>query len=196
MLIELLIGSIIIGIIRGGSIWRLMNTSFNRISVLILSLLIYISFFHFALRGYDIVLNHIEKVHVVVYIILIFGIILNYKFREVWIIFIGVIANLVSFFINSSRIVFSVEGLNYAGFNDIVRIITTESIDFLAPLTEMTKVGFLGRFIAIPPIYIYPQIFSIGDFVISLGIFLLIQNIMLNEDIGRNKMLKFRYKRR
>lgn len=194
MLIEFLICSIIIGMIRGGNVVELVSTTFNKIIVLILSLLIYMSFFHFLLRGYEIVLNNIQMLHTAIYIILLIALVLNYKFREVWVIFIGASLNLLSFLANNQSIVFSEKGLDYINLKDAVNIFVGEGINLITPLTETTKATLLSRFIAIPHPYPYPQIFSIGDLLMSLGIFLIIQNIMFSQDISKNSMIRFKYR--
>ncbi|WP_202708686.1 DUF5317 family protein [Sporosalibacterium faouarense] len=194
MLIEFLIAAIIIGVIRGGSIAKLISSSFNKMIVLILALIIYMSFIHFAIRGYDLLLDYSYIIYIVVNIILLVAIVLNYKYREVWLICIGLILNIISFVANDQNIIFSGKGLSYIGLEDAANLLTREGANLLAPLTDATNASVLSHFIAIPKPYIYPQIFSIGDLLISLGVFLLIQTIMFNQDIGNNKMLNFRYR--
>ncbi len=192
MLIEFLIGSLIIGMIRGGKIGRLRYISFNRISILILSLLIYMSYFHFAFRGYNIIMNYTIRLYIFSYVMLIIGLVLNYRFRESWLMFIGVIMNLISFFANGRKLLVSIEGLKYTGLNDAVNLIANQNMSLFAPISEATKYSFLSRLIALPQPYPYPQIFSLGDFVISLGLFLLIQRIMFDERIERNSLINFK----
>ena len=196
MLIEFLIGSIIIGTIRGGKAIRLLHKSFNKISILILALLIHVSFFHFALRGYSVVIDNVFTLYAISYGFLVLSIIINYKFRESWVIFIGIIMNIISFFSNARVAVVSLDGLNYVGLSDIANIIAEQGIPFFKPLTELTNWSFLARFIAIPSPYPYPQIFSIGDLLISIGIFVLIQRVMFDDSIDKNKMLSFNYNSR
>lgn len=196
MLIEFLIGSIIIGTIRGGKAVRLLHKSFNKISVLILALLIHISFFHFAFRGYSIVLDNTSTLYFLSYGFLILSIIINYRFRESWVIFIGSIMNITCFFANGSGTVVSVNGLKYIGLSDTANLIAEKGIALFKPLTELTQFNFLARFIAIPKPYPYPQLFSIGDLLISIGIFLLIQRIMFDDSIDKNRMLSFNYNNR
>ena len=111
MLIEFLIGALIIGMIRGGKIGRLKYISFNKFSVLVLSLLIYLCYFHFAFRGYNIIVNYTVQLYIFSYALLIIGIVLNYKYRESWLILIGVIMNLFSFLVNGNKLIVSLEGL-------------------------------------------------------------------------------------
>lgn len=196
MLIEFLIGSIIIGTIRGGKAIRLLHKSFNKISILILALLIHVSFFHFALRGYSVVLDNIFILYALSYGFLILSIAINYKFNESWVIFIGIIMNIISFFANGRGAVVSLDGLNYIGLSDTAKLIAQQGIELFKPLTELTQWSFLARFIAIPRPYPYPQIFSIGDLFISIGIFLLIQKIMSDDSIDKNRMLSFNYRNR
>ena len=193
MLIEFLIGSIFIGSIRGGKPIRLLHKSFNRISILILALLIHISFFHFTFRGYSIVLDNISTLYGISFGFVILSIAVNYKFRESLIIFIGVIMNIISFLVNSRSVVVSLDGLNYIGLSETANLIAQQNVELFTPLTELTRWSFLSRFIAIPTPYPYPQIFSIGDLLISVGIFLLIQKIMFDDSMDKNKMITFNY---
>lgn len=196
MLIESLIASIIIGLIRGGKLSRFSYIKFSRIWIFLLAILVQISIIFFGLGGNSFVLNFIKELYILSYVLLFIGILLNINHRSLWVVVIGSIMNLFVFLSNGWKTPISIESLNLIGLNDLAAMVEQGSITLYTPLTETTKYALLADIIAIPQPYPFPQILSIGDIVISLGLFLFVQSVILNEGLDSSKMIRFNYKSR
>jgi len=196
MLIESLLASLIIGLIRGGKLSRFSHIRFTKVWTFLLAVILQVGIILFGLSGNDIVLNYIKELYIASYVLLFIGIILNINYRSLWVIIIGTITNLFVFFANDGKMPISIESLKLIGLSDLASMAENGKIALYTPLTDKTKYAFLGDIITIPQPYPHPQILSIGDIIIALGLFLFIQSIMLNEGYDRTKMIRFKYRSR
>jgi hypothetical protein len=196
MLIESLVASIIVGIIRGGRLRRLSYIKINKIWIFIIAAVIQISIILFSLNNVQSVLRYIKELYIFSYILLFIGIILNLRYKSLWLVFIGGILNLVSFIANNGKIPVSIESMRLAGMDNITYFVEEGKLPLYEQITEFTKYSILGDIITVPEPYPFPQILSIGDIVISLGLFLFIQSIMLDRDLERSTMFRFKYRSR
>lgn len=114
----------------------------------------------------------------------LFFLFINRDQRGLWLIFIGVLLNFIVMAINGGRMPVSL---------DAAAILDPMYADALVqglygkhtPLTETTKLGFLGDVIPITNPYPRDQVISIGDIIMNIGIFIFIQHLMLKHK--RNK---------
>ncbi len=180
MIFETMILSLIIGKIRGGKIQNLNQLHIKAwylfiISILIktLSLLI-ISRFDNKLSSF--VIDYFKYIHVFIYLLLIIGLTVNWKTLSLRMILVGTILNFLPILFNKGTMPVSLDALKYAGqYNQIVLLeknrIITHSL-----FNKSTKLKYLGDLIPISKPYVFPKIISIGDLIIALGVFILIQS--------------------
>ena len=177
MFIELIILSLIIGLVRGGKISRFKNINFKKMWLFIIAILI--QYFLFSI-------NHIEEVHlfdnlfkylkqliIISYILLFIGIIINLRYKSLWLILAGSILNFIVLLANGWKRPVLEEGLKLVGIDTLLPL--------YIPILEETKLSILGDIIIVSKPYPFPHVFSIGDIIISLGLFMLIQEIMLSD---------------
>ncbi|MBU5293014.1 DUF5317 domain-containing protein [Anaerosalibacter bizertensis] len=195
MFIEIIILSIIIGLVRGGKLSRFKRVNFKKMWVLILALII---------QYFLVTINFIEELHyldgvfrftkqlsIISYILLFIGIIINLRYRSLWVVLAGSVMNILAMIFNGWKRPILVEGLELLGFEDLGFLLEQGKLPLYTPIVEKTKLAILGDIIVLPKPYPYPHIFSLGDFIIYLGLFVLIQEIMISEDRDFGNMVQF-----
>lgn len=195
MFIEIIILSIIIGLVRGGKLSRFKRVNFKKMWVLILALMI---------QYFLVTINFIEELHyldgvfrftkqlsIISYVLLFIGIVINLRYRSLWVVLTGSIMNILAIIFNGWKRPILVEGLELLGFEDIGFLLEQGKLPLYTPIVEKTKLAILGDIIILPKPYPYPHIFSLGDFIIYLGLFVLIQEIMIFEDRDFGNMVQF-----
>lgn len=196
MLVESAIIAIIFGKIRGGKFSRLSNLKFQKIWVFILALIIQAGIVLFGVNGNELVLKYLKELNTISYMLLLIGIIINIRQRTLLIILLGMLLNIFVMIANRWRTPVAIDGLMLAGYSELADITLSGKLAFYIPLDAASKYGFLGKIVTIPPPYFFPQVLSIGDIFISLGLFLFVQGVMTNESFDRTKMVRFRYSSR
>ena len=179
MFLEATLLSIFIGKIRGGRFRNLENIHIKGYLLLILSAFIQIGLS--ALIRFDpplasmIIEDYAFYLHLLSYILLTLGVLLNIDKNFMKIILFGLILNAIVIFSNGGRMPVAIDGIN--GPNNSNIIIQSSDIKH-APMTENTKMPLLGDVIRIPKPYPLPKIISVGDIFLTLGIFVFFQDAM------------------
>ncbi len=186
-----LIASIIIGLLRGGKISRFSKISFKSLWIFILAIVLQIAIILFGMEGTSFIIKYAKELYIASYVLLFIGIILNIKRLPFTIILIGSVLNLFVFVMNSGSIPVSVEGLELAGLENVAKLVKGGDLALYSPLTESTKYAVLGQIITIQQPYPFPQLISIGDVIVALGLFIFIQSIMLDDGLDRKTMVRF-----
>ncbi len=195
MLWTFLILSVVIGWIRGGTLRRFGGISLKTMWIFVLAFILQILLVLLGVNGTSIILNYIRPIYIVSYLLLFIGIVLNIKYRELIVILIGGLLNLFVFISNSGKIPVTVEGLRLAGLDNIANFVQAGKMSLYIPLSEGVKYGFLGQIITIGQPYPYPQVLSIGDVIIALGLFVFIQGVMLDRSYDGGKMVTFSFRK-
>jgi len=197
VLIEGLVLSLVVGKIRGGKFKGLGQTPIRNVWLFILAFILEFATLFAASAGVSLVADYIMYLHTASYILLFAAIISNREHRSMWLVLLGSMLNFLVIFINGGAMPVAVEALNNKGLYDYAQMISTGGMVTHQPLTDLTKLPFLADIIILPAAYPLPKVHSIGDIIISLGIFLFVQKAMLQEKIMRqSRMIRFKYKGR
>ncbi len=186
MFIEVIILSIIIGLIRGGKLSKLTKVNFKRMWILIFAFVFqyFIMFinsieeFHMAEK----VLRYTKEIVVISYILLFIGIFMNIRYRSLWVVLGGTVLNFFVMVANGWKRPILKEGLRLAGWDSIYGMIEGNSLPLYTAISDNIKYPILGDIIVFSKPYPFPHIMSIGDLIICFGLYTLIQEIMLSED--------------
>lgn len=185
MLAEAIVISMIVGLVRGGKLSKFRDIKEKTLWFFVIGILIQsILTFSQSLIGISIIdniLTYTKEILLFSYLLLSIGIIINYKNKALWISFIGYILNLLAIFSNSWKKPILIEGLNLTGKLELIEIIKEKSISVYTPLVEGIKYPSLGNIIIFSDPYFLAKVVSIGDIIISIGIFVFIQDIMFKE---------------
>ncbi|SCG81958.1 hypothetical protein DW1_0338 [Proteiniborus sp. DW1] len=194
MLIESMVLAILFGKIRGGKVSRLSNLEFKRVWVFVLALIIQVGVILFAVNGNEFALKYIREINAISYVLLFAGFVINAKQRVLITMLLGMLMNVLVMFSNGWQTPISIDGLTLAGYEELAKLTLSGKLAFYTPLSETTKYGFLSKIITIPPPYFFPQVLSIGDVFIALGLFTFVQSIMTNDGFGKSGVVRFNYK--
>lgn len=187
MFIEVIILSIVIGKLRGGKLKRIGNVHIKGWYLIILAALVQVALsivnvsdFYFSKM---IIEDYFLYLHAFSYILLILAILLNISKVYMKIFLFGIILNAIVIFSNGGKMPVAVDGID--GANNASIELKSSDIKH-EPMTENTKMSFLGDIIRIPPPYPLPKILSIGDVFLICGVFVFFQKSMT--DISRQPM--------
>lgn len=178
MLIETIILSLIIGKIRGGKIKNLEQIKFKAWYLLLLGFLLeIISFLLFTNTNGKLAKIIVDKffiIQIFTYILLIFTLMLNIRKKGIKTILFGTILNFIPIMANNGRMPVSKIALEKLNLYKQLELLQSNKILTHVLIDKSTKFYYLSDIIPIS------QIISIGDILISIGIFLLIQFYMKN----------------
>jgi hypothetical protein len=194
VLIEGLISSLIIGKLRGGKFKYLGQTNINKWWLFLLSFAIEFGTIFAVSAGISVADSLSMYLHILSYIILFIGILYNCEHKSMWLVFLGSFLNFIVIAINGGAMPVSMEGLQRAGLDDLIRMINTGGIATHQAITESTRLPFLADIFVLPKGYPFPKVLSIGDLLISVGIFAFVQKaMMLDRRLGKSNMIRFKY---
>ena len=190
MVFEIIILALIVGKIKGGSISKLENLHIRGWYLLVISFSLEILSLFFITKTNNHLANIIGSsffyIHILIYLLLIIGIFMNFKEMGFKIIFFGSILNFFAIAFNKGRMPVSINALNDAKLYDQLDLLYSHRIITHTLITENTKMNFLGDIIPITRPYPFPKIISIGDILISLGIFVLIYSYMIKKEAAES----------
>jgi hypothetical protein len=197
VLIEGLISSLIVGKIRGGKFRCLGQVKIHNWWLFLLSFVIEFGTLFAVSAGIAIVERYSMYFHILSYLVLFAGIFSNREYPSMWTVFLGSFLNFLVIALNGGAMPVSLEGLHRAGLDNYARIISTGGIATHQPLTELTKFRYLADIIVLPASYPFPKVLSIGDILISIGIFIFVQRaMMLERRMSESRMIRFKYRSR
>ena len=183
MFVETFVISILIAVLRKGSLKNLEKTRIKAFYLFIIGLLIQYLPFTFRLAGLKSANLFTDKYYKYFYLVsflfVLTCLLLNIGKRSIQLIFVGTLLNLIVIFANGGSMPVSVDGLRFSGFPE--NRLSSDRLDLTHILMgESTKLGFLSDIIPVPKPYPFPKMLSIGDLLIVTGVFLFFQEEMVN----------------
>ena len=179
MIIETMLLSLLVGKIRGGKIRNLENLYIDGWYLFVLSFSIEIISLLIITRGDGALSKLLEEsffyIHILIYSILIIGLSMNWSSIGLRIVLFGSILNFLPMLFNNGKMPVLLEALKYSKLTDQITLLEEGRIMTHALATGNTKLIILGDIIPIGKPYIFPKIISLGDLLIALGLFILIQ---------------------
>ena len=186
MLIEAIVFSLIIGLIRGGKLRKMKAINNKTIWLLIFGILMqYILVFlnqTEAIGSLSKILSYTKEILIISYILILIGIFTNLKFRSLWLSLIGFILNLFVLISNNWKVPILAEGVPLIDSPNLESLLKAGNTYLYTPIIDGTKYPILGDIIVFSKPYPMAKIISFGDLLIGFSIFLLIQEILLGED--------------
>lgn len=189
MFIEALILGIIIGLIRHGKIYRLSYADFNMSLIIYISALFYISIIVMNLGLLDFNTFLYTIFILISYILAGIFIIANISKKYMFVPLIGLCSNLICFIANGFKFPISSEAVLKFYGNEMFELLKSGKIRFYIPV-ENASMTFLGNIIPINRIF-SATLISIGDIIISIGIVLIVQEIISDKHIQNRNRITF-----
>ena len=182
MFIEAIVLGFIVAFCRKGKIKNIERIEIKAWYLFLLAALIQVTVSF--LKGKDMLLGteffntYFVYVHLITYILLLVGIILNIKNKFMIFILIGMVLNFIVIFSNGGKMPVSFK--NVKGYEHYGDELPESAYDIKHSLvTENTRCVYLADIIALPRSYPLAGIISIGDIFLTLGIFLFFQESMV-----------------
>jgi len=171
--------AILIALVRGGKIGRLFKLQFERIELIFIALFLQYAVSLSAAFGLPLLTGYGNIVLAVSYLLLLLGIWFNRKLPAARMIAVGIFLNALVILANGGRMPVSAVALRQAGLDYYIPLLEKGNYLKHAMLDSGTRLPFLADIIPLKP-SIYPggKVISIGDIILNLGVFLLVQMTM------------------
>lgn len=182
MLVESMGSGLLVGKARGGKFSNISSGEIRGWYFIGASFLVEFSAVYFASKGVKLVVDGIPFIHLLSYILLFIGLLMNCDKYPFWIITAGVFLNFLVIMANGGQMPISIEHLKNLGLLDNAAAIVNGQIVTHTPLVDSTKFKFLADIFALPKFYPRPKVYSIGDVLMAIGVFIYMQHLMLGKD--------------
>lgn len=185
MIFETISISLILGKIRGGKIGNLEKLKINKWYIFAISFfleiisLLLITKFNGSLSSF--LEDNFSYIHILTYVLLILGLILNSDKKGIRIVLAGTILNFIPIILNKGRMPVSIKALEFSNLYTELTLLEEGRVLTHVLADNTTKLGILSDIIPIPKPYPLPKIISFGDILIAIGLFALIQRYMKDE---------------
>jgi hypothetical protein len=178
MLVDFLVISLVVGLFRGGRLKGIAQIPIKNTELIFLSFVIrYLPLIlHGSLLNWAIRFNWL--VVTISYILLLYALTTNLHIKAIGLVALGVILNYLVIFANGWKMPVSLWAVEITRLEGLKELLFDSNYLYHKALDSTTKLRFLADVIPMPPPYPKPRIFSIGDFVMSLGLFFVIQKYM------------------
>jgi len=182
VLVESMGSGLLVGKARGGKFSNISSGEIRGWYFIGSSFLVEFSAVHFASKGVKLVVDGIPFIHLLSYILLFIGLFMNCDKYPFWIITAGVFLNFVVIMANGGQMPISMEALKSLELIDKAAAIVNDEIVTHTLLTDSTKFKFLADILVMPKFYPRPKVYSIGDLLMAIGVFIYMQHLMLGKD--------------
>ena len=182
MIIESLVLSILVGKIRGGKITKIGELNIKKWYLFIIAFGIEFSLLYGYQKGIGIFQNYFFYFHLASYLLLFIGFIFNIKNLWLDLVFLGTLLNAIVIFLNGGRMPVSIDALMLAELPEFANQLIANQLATHQVLSLEMKAWYLGDIIPLIPPYPFKKVISIGDIMITMGIFFLLQKFMKKKD--------------
>lgn len=179
MLVDTAVASMVVGKLRGGTLLSLGGVPLKRVECILASFAIETAVVGFGFRGTPVVRSVAPYAFFLGYVLLLCAIWANRHIRWMPLIGVGVALNFVVILSNGMRMPVSADMLNAVGMARQVAAIESGNVLTYRLIDATTRLWPLGDVIPIGSPYPIHRVISIGDIVMAIGVFLLIQHEML-----------------
>jgi len=182
--VYIIIISIIIGLLRKGKLSNLSQISLKKIELIVLACLIQGGLIFLGSKKVKFVLDYSSYMIIFSYIVLLLAVWYNKELKGINFIALGIIFNFIVIVANGGHMPVLLGSLYKAGLDDFVLVLKEGTYITHTLISENTLCAFLGDVIPLPPPFPDPSVVSAGDFLMFYGVFNLIQNAMVKEELN------------
>ncbi len=180
--------SLIIGLIRGGSIKNLFNGGIKCWWLFLVPILLFLALQAGQLLQISLITNNAFLIMVIAYILLFVCIFFNLDNIWMYLLLAGGLLNFVVIFINQAKMPLNPSALSIAHLGEgyLTRFAAT-----VVAASSSTKLAFLGGIIPIPLVSIFRQVISPGTLVMAISTFAILQNALIYTYIDEAQYEKY-----
>lgn len=175
----IIITSIIIGLLRGGELEKLFTISIEGVLIFATALLLRLGVWAFDLIGISGILTYSPYIIIISYFLLIYVSIHNIKLPGFKYIILGLILNGFVITLNGGSMPVLMKQGAITNINN-TGLLESGTRVVHSLMNDNTLFAFLGDVISIPKPFPDTSIISVGDIMILVGLFILIQKIMMS----------------
>lgn len=175
----IIITSIIIGLLRGGELEKLFTISIEGVLIFATALLFRLGVWAFDLIGISGILTYSPYIIIISYFLLIYVSIHNIKLPGFKYIILGLILNGFVITLNGGSMPVLMKQGAITNINN-TGLLESGTRVVHSLMNDNTLFAFLGDVISIPKPFPDTSIISVGDIMILVGLFILIQKIMMS----------------
>jgi len=194
MYIEAIIVGLIIGAARNGRLSNFFEVHFRGWALSILAFVLFL--IPYLMRLMESTSGSLQIFPYIAMVLCAIIALLNFEKLGMKILFVGVLLNLVVMGLNDFKMPIDTIKMAALGFTSFIEslkdgyVVNYMSMEGAHPISKL-----LGKVIALPDFYPLKKVLSLGDFIISLGIIVIIQYEMLLSSVkSRGSMVRFSYK--
>jgi hypothetical protein len=195
MVTETITLSLLLGKLTGGKIRNIGNLYINGWYLFVISFLTEIISLFIASKTNGnlsiIIENNFFYIHIFIYLLLIMGLMMNFREIGLRITLFGSTLNFLPLLLNNGKMPVSINALKHSKLYIQLSLLDEGRIMTHALADKGTKLWILGDIIPIPKPYFFPKIISIGDILIALGLFILILTHMKKRYMVEGKTIEF-----
>lgn len=168
----------VIGKIRGGTFRNLGMLTIRRVELILAALIIEVALVAVGFEGVEPVVRFAPYIYAVSYLCLFAAIWVNLRIPGMPIIGLGNLLNFIVIFANGGHMPVSRWATEVAGTAGTLAAVESGRALTYTILTDSTRLSFLADIIPIPRPYPIQRVVSIGDLIMAIGVFILIQYAM------------------
>jgi hypothetical protein len=173
--------SIVVGKLRGGTFSNMKDATLEKWYFFVSAFAVEFTAVFMASKGVVFFIENILFIHCLSYLLLFIGLFFNRDTLAFRIVFIGIFLNFIVIMANKGQMPVSGEAMLNIGLIDNMHAIRDGEIITHTLIHNNTPLKFLGDIFVLGKPYPRPKIFSIGDIIMALGIFIYIQKIMIKK---------------
>ncbi|MCG0275308.1 MAG: DUF5317 domain-containing protein [Thermosediminibacteraceae bacterium] len=190
MLLDFMALSIIVGILRRGKFKNLAEIPLKKVEIIFLSFIIrYIPLFMKS-SFKEFFSEYMLLISVTSYVLLLYGLCSNWHLKPMRLVALGVLLNFLAIIASGGKMPVSLWAVDAAGLEEFKSDLFNPDYPYHVAMTSTTRLKIFGDIIPLPRPYPRPKVFSIGDLLMAIGVFFLVQEAMLKKKSLSDKIEK------
>ncbi len=181
MLIESVGTSVVVGKLRGGSFTNMKDANLEKWYFFVSGFFVEFASVYMAEKGYVFFRDNVFWVHLLSYTLLFIGLYFNRSTLGFKFIAAGIFLNFLVIMANGGQMPVSGESMVGIGLADNMIAIRDGHVITHTLMGNETVFRYLGDILVLSKPYPRPKIFSLGDVIMAIGVFLYIQEIMIKK---------------
>jgi len=171
--------SIIVGLLRGGSLLSLAQVRFRYGGLILLAVVIQRLIYTSWWESVSVLARWTTCVYSLSMLLLVVAVGLNYALPGLIVLGAGLLLNSIAVWSNGGHMPASLWALQTAGFLPAETDVTAWQLNNSILMNEGTHLGFLCDILALPKSWPMPNVFSVGDVLIVVGGIIFTQSVLV-----------------
>ncbi len=186
MIIEIILISIIIALIRKGKVNHIAKYDVKLKALFFAYLIVQLGLVFFGNKLPESIANYTMFIYLLSYLLLLGFLLRNIERPEIMILLVGVFLNFTVTFINGGKMPLSPDAAAMSGMAENGNVFLQKMSAISASMGASTKLKILGDIIPMPAFYPFSVAISVGDLIIFVGLFLAIQKMFVRGKTAEN----------